>query len=165
MVTGPGHPSVPPRGRAGRPTCGLWARSGWPGPGMVAGFVVGRLGLWCPEASAGGDCGRPAISSRGSSQAPGYGDQSWGRLAPGLSPRIIAARPHEQPRRRHRGCGEPPVTCRADKAREPWAAVLVETALLETGVHESDMQTGACGLRRPLPGQSRSGWSVCSRGL
>lgn len=57
------------------------------------------------------------------------------------------------------------VTCRADKAQEPWAAVLVETALLETGVHESDMQTGAWRPRRPLPGHSRSGWSVCSRGL
>lgn len=41
----PGHPSVPPRGQAGHPTCGLWARSGRPGPGM-AGFVVGRAGLW-----------------------------------------------------------------------------------------------------------------------
>lgn len=50
----------------------------------------------------------------------------------------------------------------ADKVREPWAAVLVETALLETGVRERDMQTGA-GPRRPLPGQSRSGWSACSR--
>lgn len=159
----PGHPSVPPRGQAGCPTCGLWVRSGWPGPGM-AGFVVGRAGLWCPEVSAGGDCGRLAVSSGGSLQAPGCGVRSWGHLAPGLSPKIIAARPHEQPWRHRRGCGEPPVTCGADKVREPWAAVLVETALLETGVRERDMQTGARGPRRPLPGQSRSGWSACSRG-
>ena len=39
VMTSPGRPSVPPRGRAGWPTCGLWVGAGWPGPGW-AGFVA-----------------------------------------------------------------------------------------------------------------------------
>lgn len=135
-------------------------RTSWPadlwavGGGWVAGPWNGQASwLWCPGASAGSDCGRLAFSSGGSSQAPGCGAWSWGRLALGSSAEVTAPRPHEQPWGRRHGCEELPRPAGRTK-RGSRGGLLVETALLETGLRDSDMQTGASEPRPPPPGQS-----------
>lgn len=147
MMTSPGRPSVPPRGGAGRPTCGLWVGAGWLGPGW-AGFVA---------VVPGGVCRQRLWEAGRLLRRQLAGPRVWGLVlgppCPWLSAEVTAPRPHEQPWGRRRGCEELPRPAGRTKRRSP-GGLLVETALLETGLRDSDMQTGACEPRPPPPGQS-----------